>query len=337
MANREETPDFLEFAWIWNRFQGQPTPAPHRRIARWLQARQDAEDRRLLLMAFRGCGKSTLVGLFCAWRLLREPDTRILVLAADQALAVKMVAQVRRILERHPLCAGLRPNGAGRLGDGPLHRAAPCGAARPVHAGAGPRRQHHRRPRRPDHLRRRRDRQQLRHAGEAGGVAGAAGGMRVHPGARRHPAVRRHAAHGGDDLRAARTETAFLQGYRRLVLPLLDANGESAWPERFTPSGIEALRSRGRAARLRPADAAAAGRRRGAAARSRADRPLRRRSRSTARPAAGRSSRCWAAAAVGRRLLGPGLWPAGGRRCQRPGLRSMSMASRTATCIGWPT
>ena len=39
-------------------------------------------------------------------------------------------------------------------------------------------------------------------------------------------------------------EHAFLQGYRRLVLPLLDANGESAWPERFTPSGIAALRSR---------------------------------------------------------------------------------------------
>ena len=113
MARQEESPDFLEFAWIWNRFQGQPTPAPHRRIARWLQARQDADDQRLLLMAFRGCGKSTLVGLFCAWRLLREPDTRILVLAADQALAVKMVAQVRRILERHPLCKPLLPNGPG--------------------------------------------------------------------------------------------------------------------------------------------------------------------------------------------------------------------------------
>ena len=75
--------DFLEFAWIWNAVQGQGVPAPHRRIARWLQARWDAGDRRLLLMAFRGCGKSTMVGLFCAWRLLRAPDTRILILAAD--------------------------------------------------------------------------------------------------------------------------------------------------------------------------------------------------------------------------------------------------------------
>jgi hypothetical protein len=61
-------------------------------------------------MAFRGCGKSTLVGLYCAWSLLREPDPRILVLAADHELAVKMVATVRRVLERHPLCRALLPD-----------------------------------------------------------------------------------------------------------------------------------------------------------------------------------------------------------------------------------
>ena len=41
--------DFLEFAWVWNAAQGQGTPAVHRRIARWLQARRDGGDRRLLL------------------------------------------------------------------------------------------------------------------------------------------------------------------------------------------------------------------------------------------------------------------------------------------------
>lgn len=110
MATTPATADFLEFAWVWNAAQGQGTPAVHRRIARWLQARRDGGDRRLLLMAFRGCGKSTMVGLYCAWRLLREPDARILVLAADHDLAVKMVATVRRVLERHPLCRALLPD-----------------------------------------------------------------------------------------------------------------------------------------------------------------------------------------------------------------------------------
>ncbi|MFC7552795.1 phage terminase large subunit [Pseudoroseomonas wenyumeiae] len=109
----EEPPaDLLEFVWVWNTQLGQGTPAVHRRILRWLDARRGAGDGRLLLMAFRGCGKSTLVGLYCAWLLARWPETRILVLAADHQLATKMVAAVRRIVERHPLCVHLVPQHA---------------------------------------------------------------------------------------------------------------------------------------------------------------------------------------------------------------------------------
>ena len=73
--------------------------------ARW----QEGERELLLLLAFRSSGKSTLVGLFCAWLLCRHPDLRILVLAGDFALAKKMVRNVKRIIERHPLTAGLKP------------------------------------------------------------------------------------------------------------------------------------------------------------------------------------------------------------------------------------
>lgn len=106
---QESLADLLEFAWVWNRQSRQGTPQVHRRILRWLETEQAA--RRLLLMAFRGCGKSTLVGLFCAWSLYRNPELRILVVAADQMLAGKMVGHVRRIIERHPLCAALLPEG----------------------------------------------------------------------------------------------------------------------------------------------------------------------------------------------------------------------------------
>ncbi|MDB5371021.1 MAG: hypothetical protein JWP20_2579, partial [Roseomonas sp.] len=51
--------DLTEFVWVWNSQAGQGTPPVHRRILRWLEARRQGGDHRLLLMAFRGCGKST--------------------------------------------------------------------------------------------------------------------------------------------------------------------------------------------------------------------------------------------------------------------------------------
>jgi len=103
---------FAAFVWIWNNRQGQPTPQLHLLIARWLAERWEAGDRELLLLAFRSSGKSTLVGLFCAWLLFRNPDLRILVLAGDFALAKKMVRNVKRIIERHPLTKRLKPERA---------------------------------------------------------------------------------------------------------------------------------------------------------------------------------------------------------------------------------
>ncbi len=100
---------FEEFVWIWNRFQNQHTPMLHIQMAKWLAERWNARDQKLLLLAFRNSGKSTLVGLFAAWLLFRNPDTRILVLAADFALAKKMVRNVKRLVERHPFTQSLKP------------------------------------------------------------------------------------------------------------------------------------------------------------------------------------------------------------------------------------
>jgi hypothetical protein len=105
-------PGFGEFVWVWERQQGLKTAAVHLRIARFLEAGWQQGETRMLLQAFRSAGKSSLVGLFCAWLLGRDPDLRILVLAAEQALAIKMVRQVRGIVERHPFLAGLRPEKA---------------------------------------------------------------------------------------------------------------------------------------------------------------------------------------------------------------------------------
>lgn len=235
---------FLEFVWIWNRRHQHETPAVHRRIARWLEARGAAGENRLLLMAFRGCGKSTLIGLWCAWLLARRPETRILVLAADQPLAVKMVASVRRIVERHPLCRHLLPDAAEAWASDRF-TVARDGALRD-----------------PSML--------------AQGIGGNVTGSRAEvivcddvevagncdtPGKRAELRERLAEAefilvpggtilfvgtpHCEDSLyRNPKEEGAFLRGYRRLAVPVMNVAGHSAWPERFPRDVIAMLRDR---------------------------------------------------------------------------------------------
>jgi hypothetical protein len=241
MPMTTQTPaDLLEFVWIWNNLHGQATPALHRRIIRWFEARRAAGDTRLLLTAFRGSGKSTLVALACAWTLLRWPDTRILVLAADLPLATKMAAQVRRIVERHPLCRALRPAQpeAWAVDRFTIERAAVLRDPSMLAAGIG------------------------------GNITGARADLIICDdvevaGNCDTPAKR-------DELRERLTETefvlvpggsilyvgtphtseslyapgGFLAGYRRLAIPLLTPGGRSAWPERFPAEAASALAAR---------------------------------------------------------------------------------------------
>ena len=104
--------DFKLFIVLWNQKMGQSTPAIHTVMSNWLELNWCQKTPRQLLMAFRSSGKSTIAGLFAAWLLYRNPGLRILVLAADSILARKMVRQVKKIIEKHPLTKGLVPGKA---------------------------------------------------------------------------------------------------------------------------------------------------------------------------------------------------------------------------------
>jgi len=254
----EKPADLLEFAWMWNRAQEMTTPALHRRILVWLEARPSP---RILLTAFRGSGKSTLVGLLCAWSLYRMPDLRIMVLAAEQSLAARMVAHVRRILERHPLCRPLLPEEGETWATDRFTVARPSALRDPSMFAQG----------------------------LQGNVTGARADLIIcddvevpgncdTPG-KRHELRERLAetefilTPGGTILYVGTPHTEeslyragddFLRGYARLEVPVLDAEGRSAWPERFPETAIAALRRRvgplhfARQMLLQPVPAAAA-------------------------------------------------------------------------------
>ncbi|MDE0717333.1 MAG: hypothetical protein OXH64_05270, partial [Rhodospirillaceae bacterium] len=93
----------------WNAERRRTTPRHHRQIVEWLDRMLDEGHRRLLLMAFRGAGKSTVLGLFCAWLLTIRPGLRILALSADEALARRLLRNARKAIEQHPESAHLLP------------------------------------------------------------------------------------------------------------------------------------------------------------------------------------------------------------------------------------
>ncbi len=239
---------FPEFVEVWNHeVQGQTTPALHHRIAAWLEARWTGGDRQLLLMAFRNSGKSTLVGLFAAWLLRERPDLRLLVLAADLALARKMVRNAKRIIERHPFTRGLRPARADQwaaeqftiVRPGELRD--PSMLARGITANLTGSRADAvicddvEVPNTCDTALKRTD---LRARLAEIEYVLTPGGLQLYVGTP-HTWYTLYA----DRPRPEIGETApFLDGFRRLVLPLLGADGQSTWPERFGARSIAQIR-----------------------------------------------------------------------------------------------
>ena len=69
----------------------------------------ETDPHRGLLMAFRHSGKSTVVGVFAACILYLYPETRILILSAENTLATRMVSHIRHILENHTFCTDMIP------------------------------------------------------------------------------------------------------------------------------------------------------------------------------------------------------------------------------------
>jgi len=242
-----ENADFKLFLVLWNQRQGMRTPAIHFQMAQWLERAWKTGDRELLLMAFRSSGKSTIAGLFAAWLLYRKPELRILVIAADEILASKMVRNVKRIIERHPLTFHLKPNNADQWAgdrftvkrDRELRD--PSMMAKGITSNITGSRadvilcDDVEVPNTSDSKEKRED---LRERLSELSFVLVPGGLQLYIGT----------PHTFDTIYSETKCTnndageAFLLGYKALRIPLLDAQGQSAWPERFGQSDIARLK-----------------------------------------------------------------------------------------------
>lgn len=98
-------PLFIDYVW---KSIGLPNATPIQKdIASTLQE----GNRRLLIEAFRGIGKTYLTGAYATWRLLRNPNEKVLIVSASGPHAVAISTFIHKLIAEVPLLKHLKPRG----------------------------------------------------------------------------------------------------------------------------------------------------------------------------------------------------------------------------------
>ncbi|MCS5736964.1 hypothetical protein, partial [Herbiconiux daphne] len=100
MAEQKAT--FPAFFMLWAKRMKWKVPDIHWQAVLWLEQCGELN----LFRCFRGFGKSTIIDLFCAWRLYKAADEMILLQSEADGTAYKSSRDVQSILRNHPLTAG---------------------------------------------------------------------------------------------------------------------------------------------------------------------------------------------------------------------------------------
>ena len=99
--------DFPTFFQLWADIRRWKVPDVHWRAVHWLQNRGDLA----VLRCHRGFGKSTLLGVYNAWRYYDDPTYRILHQSESDSTAYKTSRDTKNVLLKHPLTRGLYKEG----------------------------------------------------------------------------------------------------------------------------------------------------------------------------------------------------------------------------------
>ncbi|MGG4735232.1 transcriptional regulator, partial [Leclercia adecarboxylata] len=102
---------FRLFFLAWAQRMKWKVPPIHWQAVDWLEQCGELN----LFRCFRGFGKSTIIDLFCAWRLYKDANEMILLQSEADGTAYKSSRDVQYILRNHPLTLGMMPDGKGTV------------------------------------------------------------------------------------------------------------------------------------------------------------------------------------------------------------------------------
>lgn len=94
---------FATFFLMWAQRMQWTVPDVHWVVVNWL----DNKGPHAVLRCFRGFGKSTIIDIYFAWKIYRNPCWRILLQSEADNTALKNSRDVQNILRNHPLTRGL--------------------------------------------------------------------------------------------------------------------------------------------------------------------------------------------------------------------------------------
>ena len=105
-SNKHELADFRNLVWLAWKHLRLPSPTPVQYdISSWIQH----GPRRMLIMGYRGVGKSWLTSVFACHQLLMDPNINVLVISASKTRADDFSTFTLRLIEEMPELQHLKP------------------------------------------------------------------------------------------------------------------------------------------------------------------------------------------------------------------------------------
>lgn len=106
MANQEF--DFPLYAAVWYEKNGWEIPDVHLEIFDYLENEENwGSIKTKILLLWRGIGKSTIIDLWIAYKLTKNPKLRFLLVSANHATAKRSTNDILHILRLHPFSVGM--------------------------------------------------------------------------------------------------------------------------------------------------------------------------------------------------------------------------------------